>query len=199
LNRFLSKDFLSGVMFIAFGAGALYLGRHLAVGTTVRMGPGWVPHALAYVMLALGAIISVTALVTVGEVTEAPKWKPITMVTIGLVAFALLLETSTVWPVTGMFPALIALILLASLGGDEFRIIEVVANIVVLTVLSLLVFWVGLRMNIGILYIGSTDVGAIVLEPVRSAIYYLFGLIGSAFDYVRSLIDSLFQARVGVR
>jgi hypothetical protein len=163
------------------------------------MGPGWVPHALAYVMLGLGVIISGTALVTVGEVTEAPKWKPITMVTIGLVAFALLLEPSTVCPVTGLIPALIALILLASLGGDEFKIIEVVANIVVLSVLSLLVFWVGLRMNIGILYIGSTDVGAIVLEPVRSGIYYLFGLVGSAFDYIRSVIDSLFQARVGVR
>jgi hypothetical protein len=199
LNRFLSKDFLSGVMFIAFGAGALYLGRHLAVGTTVRMGPGWVPHALAYVMLGLGAIISVVALVTPGDVTEAPKWRPITMVTIGLVAFALLLEPSNVWPVTGLIPALIALILLASLGGDEFKIIEVVANIVVLSILSLLVFWVGLRMNIGILYIGSTDVGAIVLEPVRSGIYYLFGLIASAFDYVRSLVESLFQARVGVR
>jgi hypothetical protein len=186
-------------MFIAFGVGALYLGRHLAVGTTVRMGPGWVPHALAYIMLLLGAIISGTALLTVGDQAEAPKWKPITMVTIGLVAFALLLETSTVWPVTGMIPALIALILLASLGGDEFKIIEVVANIVVLTVLALAVFWVGLRMNIGILYIGSTDVGSIVLEPVRSAIYDVFGLIGSAFDYVRSLVDSLFQARVGVR
>ena len=40
MNRLLTKDFLSGLMFIAFGLGALYMGQHLAVGTPVRMGPG---------------------------------------------------------------------------------------------------------------------------------------------------------------
>lgn len=145
MNRFLSKDFLSGVMFIAFGLIALYFGRNLAVGTTVRMGPGYVPHMLAYIMLALGLIIAVLALVYGGEVTEAPKWKPITMVTIGIVAFALLLET------TGMFPALVALVLIASLGGDEFKLTEVLGNVVVLTILCILVFKVGLSMNIAVI------------------------------------------------
>ncbi len=145
MSRFLSKDFLAGVMFIAFGLGALYLGRHLAPGTSVRMGPGWVPHALSYIMLVLGGIVSVIALFTGGEQVEAPKWKPITMVTIGIVAFALLLES------TGMFPALVALVLIASLGGDEFKLWEVVANIVVLTILCILVFKVGLSMNIAVL------------------------------------------------
>ena len=63
MNRFLSKDFLSGVMFIAFGLVALYFGRNLALGTTVRMGPGYVPHMLSYIMLVLGGIIAVVALV----------------------------------------------------------------------------------------------------------------------------------------
>jgi hypothetical protein len=145
LNRFLSKDFLSGVMFIAFGLTALYFGRNLATGTTVRMGPGYVPHMLSYIMLVLGFIIAVLALIYGGEKVEAPKWKPITMVTIGIVVFALLFET------TGMFPALVALILIASLGGDEFKLWEVLANIVVLTVLCVLVFKVGLSMNIAII------------------------------------------------
>lgn len=145
MNRFLSKDFLSGVMFIAFGLIALYLGRNLAVGTTVRMGPGYVPHMLSYIMLVLGLIIAVVALIYGSEVTEAPKWRPITMVTIGIVAFALLLET------TGMFPALVALVFIASLGGDEFKLWEVAVNIVVLTVLCVLVFKVGLAMNIAVL------------------------------------------------
>ena len=145
MNRFLSKDFLSGVMFIAFGLIALYFGRNLAVGTTVRMGPGYVPHMLSYIMLVLGLIIAVIALIYGGEITEAPKWRPITMVTIGIIAFALLLET------TGMFPALIALVFIASLGSDEFKLWEVGANIVVLTILCVLVFKVGLSMNIAII------------------------------------------------
>jgi putative tricarboxylic transport membrane protein len=145
LSRFLSKDFLSGVMFIAFGLVALWFGRHLALGTSVRMGPGYVPHMLAYIMMVLGLIIAVVALYSGGEQVEAPKWKPITMVTVGIVVFALLFES------TGMFPALVALVFIASLGGDEFKLLEVIGNIVVLTILCVLVFKVGLSMNISII------------------------------------------------
>lgn len=145
MNRLLGKDFLSGVLFIAFGLAALWFGRNLAVGTAVRMGPGYVPHMLAYIMLVLGLIIAVVALYTGGEQVEAPKWRPITMVTIGIVIFAFLFET------TGMFPALVALVLIASLGGDEFKLTEVIGNIIVLTILCILVFKVGLGMNIAVI------------------------------------------------
>jgi len=132
-------------MFIAFGLVALWFGRHLALGTSVRMGPGYVPHMLAYIMMVLGLIIAVVALYSGGEPVEAPKWKPITMVTIGIVIFALLFES------TGMFPALVALVFIASLGGDEFKFLEVIGNIAVLTILCVLVFKVGLSMNISII------------------------------------------------
>jgi hypothetical protein len=131
-------------MFIVFGLTALYFGRGLAVGTSVRMGPGYVPHMLAYIMLGLGFLVAIIALVSGCEPVEAPKWKPITMVTIGIVVFALLFET------TGMLPALIALVLIASLGSSEFKLLEVIGNIAVLTVLCVLVFKVGLQMNISI-------------------------------------------------
>ena len=222
MSRFLSKDFLAGVMFIAFGLTALYFGGHLALGTPVRMGPGYVPHKLACIMLVLGGIVSLFPLfvtarksekeaiwipvgvaavvfvpaahylvplfdsppawlaalagdwfqliataellalvlvcilisvlgtmradpgVQVDEV-EPPKWRPITMVTIGIIAFALLFES------TGLIPALIALVLIASLGGDEFKLVEVIGNMVVLTILCILVFKVGLSMNIYVL------------------------------------------------
>jgi len=145
LSRLLSKDFLSGVMFIAFGLVALYFGRNLQMGTTVRMGPGYVPHMLAYIMMSLGGILTVVSLVTQGEPTEAPKWKPITMVTIGIVCFALLFERA------GLLPALAALVLISSLGGEEFKLTEVLGNMVVLAVLCILVFKIGLGMNISII------------------------------------------------
>ena len=145
MNRFLSKDFLSGVMFIAFGLTALWFGRNLALGTSVRMGPGYVPHMLAYILMVLGLIISAVALYAGGEQVEAPKWRPITMVTIGIVVFALLFET------TGMFPSLVALVLIASLGGDEFKLWEVIGNVIVLTILCILVFKIGLSMNISVI------------------------------------------------
>jgi hypothetical protein len=145
LKRFLSKDFLSGLMFIGFGLFVLYYGQKLAVGTSVRMGPGYVPHMLSYILLVLGALICVIALYAGGETVEAPKWRPITLVTVGIVAFALLLESF------GLFPALVALVVIASLGGDEFKLTEVVGNVIVLTILCILVFKVGLGMNISVL------------------------------------------------
>ena len=146
MSRLLSKDFLSGVMFIVFGLAALWFGRNLQMGTTVRMGPGYVPHMLAYIMMGLGGIIVVMALLTsTGERTEAPKWKPITMVTIGIVCFALLFERA------GLLPALVVLILIASLGGEEFKLTEVIANMVVLSIMCVVVFKIGLQMNISVI------------------------------------------------
>lgn len=144
VGRFISKDFLSGLMFIAFGLIALYFGRHLAVGTAVRMGPGYVPRALSYILLALGGIICVFALVSPGEPVEAPKWKPITLVTIGILAFAALFER------TGMLPALVALVGISSLANEEFKVMEVIGNMVVLTILCVIVFKLGLGMNISV-------------------------------------------------
>ena len=51
----------------------------------------------------------------------------------------------------GLLPALVALVLIASLGGEEFKLTEVIGNIVVLAILCILVFKVGLGMNISVI------------------------------------------------
>ena len=145
MERFLTKDFLSGLMFIAFGLGALYFGQHLAVGTSVRMGPGYVPRMLALIMMGLGVLIAILALVMGSEPVERPKWKPITLVTVGIVCFALLFERA------GLLPALVVLVLISSLGGEEFKLTEVLGNMVVLAILCTVVFKIGLGMNISII------------------------------------------------
>jgi hypothetical protein len=100
-------------------------------------------------LLLLGALVPIFGTVRAApgalEPVEAPKWKPITMVTIGIVLFAVLLER------TGMLPALVALVLISSLGGEEFKIVEVIGNIVVLAILSIIVFKIGLGMNIAVI------------------------------------------------
>lgn len=145
MNRFLSKDFLSGLMFIGFGLVALYFGQKLALGTPVRMGPGYVPRMLSLTLLGLGVLVCIIALVSGSEPVERPKWKPITLVTLGIICFGLLFERA------GLIPALVVLIMVASLAGEEFKLTEVLGNIVVLSVLCTLVFKVGLGMNIYIL------------------------------------------------
>lgn len=166
MERFTSKDFLAGAMFIALGLLALFFGWHLNVGTGVRMGPGYVPRMLSAILIFLGVVIAVKALITGGDRIEAGLWKPIVMITLGVVAFGTLLEADNVpamvgwfvgglprWenPVSGMLPALVALVFLSALGGNEFKVKETIASCVVLFAICYVIFKLGLQMNIRIL------------------------------------------------
>jgi hypothetical protein len=60
------KDVLAGLMFIAVAALGLWLSRNYAIGTALRMGTGYVPRLLCWILLALGAIIFVQGLAVAG-------------------------------------------------------------------------------------------------------------------------------------
>ena len=145
VERLFSKDLWSGLMFAGFGVLALSMGSNLAIGTAIRMGPGYVPRMLSYILIALGIAIIVRAVVAAGEPVERFRWKPITMITIGVVAFALLFERA------GLAPSLVALIFLSALGGEEFKAVETALSCVVLTILCIIIFKLGLGMNISII------------------------------------------------
>jgi len=142
MDRFLSKDFWSGVMFTAAGIGALIVGGNLAVGTAIRMGPGYVPRMLSYILIALGIAIIVRAVLAPAERVDRFRFRPITLITIGVLAFAFLFERA------GLAPALVALVFLAALGGQEFKLIETILACITLIALCTVIFKIGLQMNI---------------------------------------------------
>ncbi|MBM3623582.1 MAG: tripartite tricarboxylate transporter TctB family protein [Alphaproteobacteria bacterium] len=145
MNRLFSKDLWSGLMFAGFGVLALVMGSNLAVGTAIRMGPGYVPRMLSYILIGLGLAIVARSLISPGETIERLRWKPVTMITIGVVVFALLFERA------GLAPALVCLIFLAALGGQEFKLVETILACIVLTALCVVIFKLGLSMNISII------------------------------------------------
>jgi hypothetical protein len=145
IRLLVSKDFWSGLMFAGFGVLALVMGSNLAVGTAIRMGPGYVPRMLSYILIALGIAILVRAIIAPGDPVESLRWKPITMITIGVVVFAALFERA------GMAPALVALIFLSALGGEEFKVVETILACIVLIALCIVIFKLGLGMNISII------------------------------------------------
>jgi hypothetical protein len=51
------KDFWSGVMFTFFAAVGLYIARGYPMGTAGRMGPGYFPVVLAFLLGALGLLL----------------------------------------------------------------------------------------------------------------------------------------------
>ena len=52
------RDVVGGLLILAIGAGFLLLGRELPVGSSFRMGPGYFPTVLSWVMVALGAAMA---------------------------------------------------------------------------------------------------------------------------------------------
>ncbi len=49
-------ELLAGVMFIAIGGLALFLGRGYPMGSALDMGPGYIPRIVAFGLIGMGAI-----------------------------------------------------------------------------------------------------------------------------------------------
>ncbi len=139
------KDFWSGLMFVAAGLGFAAGATNYSFGTSARPGPGYFPFGLGVLLAVLGALVLFKALSVEsegGDPVGAIPWRPLILIPLSVVVFGLAL------PRLGLIGTLPVLILMASLAGDEFRLKEVIVNIVVLTVGSWAIFIKGLNLVI---------------------------------------------------
>jgi Tripartite tricarboxylate transporter TctB family len=142
-----AKDFWSGVMFAAFGLAFVAFARQYDMGTAARMGPAYFPTVLGGLLLLLGVVVAIrglTAKTTDGHVDRF-HFKPLLLILGAVVAFGLLLRPA------GLVGALAALVIISSLGSDEFRLRDVLLLTVGLAVLVLVVFIYGLGMTVPVL------------------------------------------------
>ena len=82
------RDVIGGALVVAIGLGFFMLGRELEMGTSFRMGPGYFPTILSFLMVGLGAVMAGLALrkpPEEGTLGEVP-WRGIVLV-IGATAF----------------------------------------------------------------------------------------------------------------
>ncbi|WP_029350830.1 tripartite tricarboxylate transporter TctB family protein [Bosea sp. 117] len=92
------RDLLTGGIVAVFGAVLLLFGNHLSPGTAVRMGPGFVPRAVAIGLLLVAAGIIARGLVSyparrADQPAEAPiQWRGAASIGIGILAFAALIQ-----------------------------------------------------------------------------------------------------------
>lgn len=129
-----SKDFWSGVMLIAIGAAALYIGRDYPFGTALRMGAGFFPIVLG-AMLALFGVYFVARGLRSGDRIEG-NWSPRALVILPLafVLFGVLMQHA------GFVPALLLLVVGSAMAGTEFRLVEVLVLAVLLTAMCVALF-----------------------------------------------------------
>jgi hypothetical protein len=141
------KDVLSGLMFIGIALLGLWLSRNYPIGTSLRMGTGYVPRLLCWILLGLGVIVLVQGLrrkqtAPAADGGELARLWPVLVVTTSLIAFALAIEQ------LGLVLSVLLLIGIGALVAPGIKIWEAVAAALGLIVLSWAIFILGLGLTI---------------------------------------------------
>ena len=133
------QDLLAGLLFVTFGAAALWFGQGYAVGAATRMGPGYLPLVLGWLLVGLGAFITVRAFVASGVPIPRIHLRPQIMIIAALFAFAFAIERF------GLLAATAAVVVLGSLASREARALEtiVIAALTAAAAVGLFIYLLG--------------------------------------------------------
>ena len=139
------KNVLAGLMFIAIAALGLWVSRDYPIGTALRMGTGYVPRLLCWILMGLGAAVLVQGLREKDAPPERTSWRqlmPIVVVTTSLVAFAFAIEQ------LGLVLSILLLVGIGAIAARDIRIWETLLAALVLVGLSWAIFILGLGLTI---------------------------------------------------
>jgi hypothetical protein len=117
---FASKDFLAGVLFLAFGLLGLWLARSLPGGAAGAMEAGYFPRLICGLLVIIGAALALISLFRESEVPERGLWRPFFFITAASLAFALLLRP------LGLVVTLAISTVLARLAAGNIRLLPLV-------------------------------------------------------------------------
>jgi hypothetical protein len=140
LKLAINQDVAAGLMFAAIGAFGLYLASSYPMGTALRMGPGYVPTLLCWLLVAIGLGIMAKGLIAGGEALARWHLKPLLLLSAGVIAFGELVG------VAGFVAATFAVVILSAAAGPTFRIVETLALAVALSVFGVALFIHGLKL-----------------------------------------------------
>ncbi|WP_201836141.1 tripartite tricarboxylate transporter TctB family protein [Microvirga zambiensis] len=138
-------DLLAGMIFIVVGALGLWAGRDLRMGTAAMMGPGYLPLIVSGLILLIGLAVTIMGLLRSREPLGVVRLRPLLIILVAVGGFAYAAGS------LGFVIAAAWLIGIGSLADPESRLREIAASIVVLTIFGILVFIVGLgvQMQLG--------------------------------------------------
>ena len=129
-----NRDFWAGAMLIGTGVLALVMARNYAMGTTLRMGPGYFPALLGGLLIIFGLYLVVVGLRRNEKIEGNWALRALIVIPLSLVLFGVLMDRA------GFIPALMVLIFGSAAAGTEFKLSEVLLLSVGLTAFSTLLF-----------------------------------------------------------
>lgn len=136
------KDFWAGVLFVGLGIFAITVGSNYHLGSAARMGPGYFPRILGILLIVLGVLISLNGLRVRGERIPAWNWRATIVVLGSVVLFGYFVEK------IGLAIGTVFLIVAASYASHEFRPREALIAGVCLAALAVVVFEMGLSLQL---------------------------------------------------
>jgi len=132
------KDLVGGVLIALTGLFVGYSAVGFGIGNASRMGPGYMLLMIAAGMTIIGAAMAAGS---IRYIDPLPKvaWRPLITVTLGMSAFALLLNPF------GLVPAVMLLVGLSALGDPEAKPFSTLILAACVAAGMWVVFVVGLR------------------------------------------------------
>ncbi len=128
------QDLAGGLFLMGIAALAMYFASDLSMGRLVRMGPGYLPTVLCWLLGFLGLIIALRGFTIDGPALQSWAWRPLFALTAGQIVFAALLERA------GLVAAIIATIAVSSMAAPNVRWVSTLLLGVVMSVLSTILF-----------------------------------------------------------
>jgi hypothetical protein len=136
------RDFWTGVIYVAFGAGAVVIARDYGLGTAFRMGPAYFPTVLGGVLVLIGLLSLGRAALRSGEPLPPARIKGLLVVTVATLGFGALARGA------GLVVALPVLVVVSAAASARFRWGPALALAAGLTLFCAAVFLKGLGVPI---------------------------------------------------
>ena len=114
--------------------GVLSIGRSYAVGTLVRMGPGFFPMMMSLALAGVGGFLLARSLVVAGEPLERSAIWPQLLILGAIVAFGLLIER------VGIAVAVMAVAAVSGIAAQGLRWFELIALALAMSAISVALF-----------------------------------------------------------
>jgi len=139
------KDFWTGIIYIFFGAGALFIARDYEWGSALKMGPAYFPGILSILLILIGIISIVRSATKPGTPIGVYAFKGAFLVIAATLLFGFIVRGA------GLLIALPVLVIVSAYGSIRFRWPITLAMAAGLTVSCILIFLKGLGVPLPIL------------------------------------------------
>jgi len=132
------QDLGAAVVFVAIGLAGVYFGNNLSFGTAGRMGPGYFPIILSWIIVAVGAVLGLRALTIEGPRIEPVQLRPIVVIIAAVLMFGFLINAA------GLAITAVLLTVLAAYARRDVNLAEAALLGIGLAAFTVVVFVYGL-------------------------------------------------------